>query len=184
VAPPPPPADLRDGVAFGQWFVSHAWPVVHLICYRFRIQQNDIDDVRQNIFCIVWAWLAQERPVDNIGPWLRTITWNACIKWLTDKARRLAVERPVAELPDPADLRLEEVRQHELAVLAHEAIDGLPDSRLRMIVRLHLEEKVTWPEVASELGISEKTARNWFKKALSQIRRQVLQQAEWLEVDE
>ncbi|KGI61299.1 RNA polymerase sigma-70 factor [Prevotella sp. DNF00663] len=133
---------------------------------------HDIDaaeDVVQECFAKLWE-RKKDRPVDNVKAFLYTSVRNMCI----DNIRKA---NPIDGNVLPSDLEgtltdgeAEERSFHEAELWT--AIDKLP-TRCREVFVMSKRDNMKYREIASELGISEKTVEHQVSKALKILRGKV-----------
>jgi len=146
------------------------WRVLYSITYR-RIQSREIsEEIVQDIFASLWI----NRSTASI---------QCLSSYLSSAAKYKAINHLAREMSRQAyahDQQLRSERKHdnctEESVLLNDftgalerEIEKLPAKR-RQIVRLHKNEDLSLKQVASQLGISEKTAENQYGKALKVLK--------------
>ncbi|MGE0713038.1 MAG: sigma-70 family RNA polymerase sigma factor [Planctomycetota bacterium] len=88
----------------------------------------------------------------------------------------VVAEGPTTDREAAGLLPEEEAGRRELVELVRGAADKLTDRQRRVLVLRLDGERRTWPEVARELGCSERTARREEENALEQLRKALEQQ--------
>jgi len=77
----------------------------------------------------------------------------------------------------PADDRIREILEQTLGnEVVRRLLSHVPDEKQRRILVLKSIEGLTWPEVAREVGVSERTAKRhykWVREALRNVARQM-----------
>jgi RNA polymerase sigma factor (sigma-70 family) len=148
--PPTPDAELlarfvysRDEAAFAELVRRHG-PKVRATYRRSLGDTPDADDAFQAVFLVLARKAAALRDPALLAPWLHTVAVRTARRAKALAVRRLAHERPVTVMPDPAD------------DLPDDASDWLPilDEELQ-----RLPEKYRAPLVLCELlGVSRADA--------------------------
>uniref|UniRef100_A0AB33JEA3 RNA polymerase sigma-70 factor n=1 Tax=Prevotella sp. GTC17259 TaxID=3236795 RepID=A0AB33JEA3_9BACT len=142
------------------------------LCLYAMHYLHDIDaseDVVQECFAKLWE-KKQENSIDNVKAFLYTAVRNMCI----DSIRRT---NPIDGNVVPSDLEgtltdgeAEERSFHEAELWT--AIDTLP-TRCRQVFMMSKRDNMKYREIATELGISEKTVEHQVSKALKILRGKV-----------
>src|SRR5262249_54026450 len=124
----------RDESAFAELMRRHG-PVVRATCRRALGETPDADDAFQAVFLILARKAATLRNRQLLGPWRHTVAVRAATRARLAARHRLAHERPVTTMPEPA-------------AVATEPIDWLPllDAEIQ-----RLPERYRVPLVLCEL---------------------------------
>lgn len=137
--------------------------------YRLMVRmvgQQDADDLTQQTFVRAFTKLAQFSGDSKFETWLYRLATNEALQFLRrSKYRRtkeLVVE-PIVCDPDP-------VEQQERAALVRGALDQL-DPELRAIFTLKEENRLSYQEIATTLGIPEGTVGSRLNRARQQLRK-------------
>lgn len=136
--------------------------------YAFSIlrSKEDAEDVVQDVFIKLWRNSPDVIHTPQVKFYLLTAVKNGCISFLRKEAGRRIVQ------PDSLQLAAsEESKDHTIdpAKLVGEAISLLP-SQCAVIFKMSRFGKLTYAQIAQELGISVKTVENQVGKALRIMR--------------
>lgn len=155
-----PPPDTETA----RWFASEVQP--HEPALRGYLRGSfpavrDVDDVVQESYLRMWRARA-EQPIQSARAFLFTVARRLAL----DLVRREAVS-PLQRVADIAGLPVLEERpsvadtlgQQEKIKLLARAVGSLP-ARCREVVMLHKIQGLPQREVATRLGLSEKTVEN------------------------
>lgn len=143
--------------------------VVWSVCYRFTRNEEDATDMYQDVWLKVWQGLPGFRNQSAFSTWLYRVAMNA---GLNAGRRRPEPTAPLENIPDPvASDPTPEVQETPVLARLREAIAILPD-RQRAAVVLTVYERLSQPEAAEVMKVTEGTV----KAALHQARRRLKMQ--------
>jgi len=125
---------------------------------------HEAEDLTQEVQ--IRLWLAQQQGTESSEAlWCCT-----CRSVLCDHLRRLRRERQrlvpletVIEHPAPA-------QDNALVLCIHESLSLLPDTQ-RTIVHLHVAERMTFAQIAVELGSTPCAVQKQFQRAIKKLRK-------------
>ncbi|MDR1273937.1 MAG: RNA polymerase sigma-70 factor [Odoribacteraceae bacterium] len=153
---------MFDEKEFEQQFITRYRPLC-LFALNFTGSREAAEDVVQQLFAEIW----EQRPaVERWKPYLYTAVKNRCLKAL-EAGKRFPVERLEPAIPDNDDD--EQIRQVEREEALWRWIDELPPGR-RKILLMAKQQRMSYREIARQLGLSEKTVENQLGKALKSLR--------------
>jgi RNA polymerase sigma-70 factor (family 1) len=146
--------------------------------YAFSILRNkdDAEDIVQDVFIKLWKNSPDVIHTPQVKFYLLTAVKNGCISFLRKQAGKKFVQ------PDNLQLATsEENRDHTIdpAELVGEAISLLP-AQCAVVFKMSRFGKLTYGQIAQELGISVKTVENQVGKAL-RIMREYARKNIWKE---
>lgn len=147
------------------------------LCYRILGQREDAEDVSQEAFLRVLSNLPRWDQDRAFEPWLMTITVNRC---RTQLSRRKRHEPHCRLACAPEDHRWSE--ESDASLLSEEillALQTLPPNHREAFSLFH-ERQLSYPQIASRLGVPEGTVKTWVHRARNAlvqrlISRQVLE---------
>lgn len=140
------------------------------ICIRMVQNSEDAEDILQESFVAAFENLKSFRGNASLGSWLKKIVINRCLNFL--KKKRIQTEMLEEERQIPEDI--EETEVLVSAGLIHRMIKELPDGA-RIVLNLHLLENYKHKEIARMLDISESTSKSQYRRAISLLRKKLLQ---------
>ena len=146
------------------------WEKLFGICY-YHIQDNDLaNEIVQDIFCSLWE---RRNSLEIQGPIENYLTRSAKYK-VIDYFRSKASQQQIIsvneiELCDKHICTENQVLYHSLTERLGILVDTLP-CQCQQVYRLSRERGFNTKEIASQLLISEKTAKNHLNKALNFLR--------------
>jgi len=146
------------------------WRMLYSIIYR-RVQSREIsEEIVQDIFTSLWV----NRSTSNIQSLSAYLNAAAKYKVINHVAREMSRQAYSEEQRQLSETLLnncteEAVLHDDLHIALEREIEKLPAKR-RQIVKLHKNEDLSLKQVASQLGISEKTAENQYGKALKALK--------------
>lgn len=129
-----------------------------------------VDEVIQEVFLRLWMSRDKLSQVRSAKAWIFKITANICYTWLT----RLIVERKVKGIVEEKtiieDISLEQnLHLKELVTTIREAVNELTPQR-KKIYLMSREQGISLPEIAEQLGLTERTVKNTITTSLQQVR--------------
>jgi RNA polymerase sigma-70 factor (family 1) len=158
-----------DDAAFEAMYRS-AYPGLCSLVARRIGSRETAEELVQEVFLSVWTCRSTLDPTQSIMGYLYQCARNQASSYLRHRGfirRSMELIRP--SLPLAAASADEEWRYAEIARLADEAIEGLPD-RCREVFLLRRRAGRSYAEIAELLEISPKTVENQMGKALKALR--------------
>ena len=141
------------------------------VCRRYARDQREAEDMLQESFIRIFAYIGQYRFEGSFEGWIRRIVINAALNILQKHRIRFADADPSGErfagMVVDADA-ITKISTDELLNL----ISHLPDG-YRLIFNLHVIEGYDHNEIARLLNISPPTSRSQLSKARALLRTQI-----------
>lgn len=136
--------------------------------YSILKSKQDAEDVVQDVFVKLWQNSPDVINTPQVKFYLVTATKNNCISFLRKEAGKTFVQPEDVQLHAHAD---EPVRtqQEDISLVISKALKMLPPQCLA-IFKLSRFGKLTYQQIADELGLSVKTVENQMGKALRIMR--------------
>src|SRR5688572_18595067 len=130
--------------------------------------EQDAEDVVQEVFIKIWQNNPDIIKNEQVKFYLLTSIKNGCISFLRKQAGKKFVQPEDVHLHNTAD---EEVRHQseDLMAMADKALALLPP-QCGVIFKMSRFGKLTYQQIADELGLSVKTVENQMGKALRMMR--------------
>jgi len=153
-------------VVFRAWYT----PLCNY-AFTFTKDEDVCEDIVQDLFVKIWEQRRALLKEASIRYYLFTAVRNNCISWLR-KEKQLGIVKwadddMVAITPDyPAEPAGEE---RDERLLLRQAIDQLPP-KYKEVFLLSRFGKLSYKEIAADLGISQKTVENQLGKAFKILR--------------
>src|SRR5262245_32278426 len=139
--------------------------MVHRTARRITNDEHLAEDVCQDVFLVLLRKAATLSSVASLAAWLHRVAILAARNTAKVEMRRRKREEKAAMAHD-----LNREPAAKLPTGIDQAIDCLPEIFRRVIVAHYLEGR-PYAEVASQLGVSEETARMRGSRALDRLRR-------------
>ena len=138
--------------------------------YALSILKNEYDaeDVVQEIFIKVWQNSPQVIESPQVKFYLLTAVRNGCISHIRKQSGKIFVQPEDVHLHREAEDEKKDSAE-DLVALANKALETLPP-QCQVIFRLSRFGKLTYQQIADELGLSVKTVENQMGKALRMMR--------------
>lgn len=169
----------RDPDALGQLFEA-CFGRVYSLANRLTGVREQAEDVTQEVFLKVYNAADQLDPTRDPGPWLATITYNACREHWRSRGHKLERQTATINGDDGMRERLvngkrspeRRVMNGERKALVEKALRRLPEE-MRAAVLLHDFEGLSHTEVAEVLGESHAAVRKRYSRALTRLHEEL-----------
>ncbi|MEJ7644516.1 MAG: RNA polymerase sigma-70 factor [Chryseolinea sp.] len=157
----------RDIAAFEEIYHRY-WKPLYSACFR-RIQSREIsEEIVQDVFTSLWT-NRNMVVITNLSAYLFTAIKYKVINHLARELSRTTYEGHQAMLHRQDNSTEEYVLLGDLKSALEREVEKLPAKR-KMIFRLHKDENLSLKQVASQMGISEKTVENQYGKAIKVLK--------------
>ncbi|HEY0680181.1 MAG TPA: RNA polymerase sigma-70 factor [Chitinophagaceae bacterium] len=139
--------------------------------YAYTILKNkeNAEDIVQDVFIRLWHNSPAVIETPEVKFYLLTATKNACISFLRKESGRTFVQPEDVRLATIPDARPTDSGETDYASIVTKALSALPPQCLA-IFKLSRFGKLTYQQIADELGLSVKTVENQMGKALRIMR--------------
>lgn len=167
-----PVGNLKNG-RFASWFETWRRPLRHWLSSRSAVPAADIDDLAQEVFLRLLRY-SDDIAVDNPQGYLFRIAANVASEW-RERARH---RRPhddswLEELQiEPADEPENAVARNLANKQIQLAVKRLPP-RQREVLLLHVNDGLTYKQIAEKLGLTYRVVLRDLTRAYSQLRMQL-----------
>jgi RNA polymerase sigma-70 factor, ECF subfamily len=159
----------RDGeeeawAAFVDRFSRYVYAIAVQV---YRLPEGHAEDVFQEAFARAFEHLDDLRDSSAVKPWLAQLTRRLAV----DRLRQTARERPMDELPEPAeqDRRIERVDE---ALAVREALATLPDSCQEIVDRFFARDE-SYRTISEALDVPPGTIASRISRCLAKLRAQL-----------
>ena len=170
--------------AFTQIFEKYKVRVINL-AYRFVRVREAAEDIAQDVFIKIYEKKLKINTKAKFSTWLYRVTVNASVDFLRRKKFSLhsldeadpRTEEPsrpwVERLPDPSALPpWEDISRKEISAAVQREINRLPE-KFRSGILLYQFEEMSYAEIASILGITEKAVERRLYHAKEILRKRL-----------
>lgn len=145
---------------------------LYYFAFRFMRNKEDAEEVVQEVFIKIWNSRKQLNETLSFNSYLFTIAKNHIFNLNRDKINHEAfINFLIPFCNDTENTTEETVISNDLETHLNNAIDNLPPRR-KLIFKKSREEGLTYPQIASELKISEKTVESQIHLALKWLKSQ------------
>lgn len=156
---------------------EHCFDAVYSLAYRLTGERTAAEDVSQEVFLKVHKAAAQLDPSRDPGPWLATITYNACREHWRSRGHRLFSRASSLDGEAKQGRVLTNGRQDperatesgEREELVTRALMKLPE-RMRAVVVLHDYQGMSHEEIARVTRTGHAAVRKSYSRALARLR--------------
>lgn len=143
---------------------------VYYFAFRFLRNKTEAEEVVQEVFVRIWTSRKQLNETLSFNSYLFTITKNYIFNLNRNKINHQAFIDFILPFCNDSDNVTEEaVISKDLENHLNNAIENLPPKR-KLIFRKSREEGMTYPQIASELNISEKTVETQIRLAIKWLK--------------
>ena len=144
------------------------WKRLYSMSYK-RVQSREIsEELVQDIFTSLWVG-KDKTSIENLSAYLFSAVKYKVINHLAKELSRKNYAEKQLVIAREDNSTEETVLLDDLEGALNEAIGKLPAKR-QMIFKLHRQENLSIKQVASQLGISEKTVENQYGKAMKMLK--------------
>lgn len=158
-------------IAFRQLY--HLWQS-HLSSYIFSITKSSelTAEIVQDVFLKIWQNRENLSNIDNFKAYLFAVSHNYALNELRNLIRKfLMFQKWEKHILEETDENFDDAKTNDL-ILVDEAIDKLSE-RQKEIYLLHRHEKLTYQQIAEQLGISKETVKTHLGMAIKSIIKQL-----------
>jgi len=161
-------AKAGDGEAFGRLIELHSRSVYHL-AYRFCWDHDDADDITQETFVRAFEYLRTFRDGQALGPWLRRIAVNCCLRFRERSARDEDLHAADPERHDASPALADALAARERV---REELRRLP-ARQRAAIVLFEMQGLNVAETAEAMGCAPGTVKRHLHRARNTLRERL-----------
>lgn len=158
----------QDAFAFEEIYRRY-WRVLYSIAYR-RVRSREVsEEIVQDIFASLWLNRATVE-VQSLSAYLcAAVKYKVINYFAREMSRQTYAQQQLQDLITHDNCTEESVLHDDFNGALEREIEKLPERR-RQIVKMHRNEDLPLKQVATRLGISEKTAENQYGKALKALK--------------
>ena len=142
------------------------------VCSRYVVDEDDIKDVFQDSLVSIFTHIAdfQYRGADSLRAWATKIAVSQSLKFLKTARRHemLQLERDIIDEPEADDPPIRDIPPDVI----HQMVCQLPTG-YRTVFNLYVFEGRSHKEIASLLGIKEKTSSSQLHRAKNLLVRMI-----------
>src|SRR5690606_33718209 len=131
------------------------WAGIFLVARNRLKDDTEAEEIVQNIFCALWRKRQSFRLEKNFKTYFAVAVKYEIINYTVKKKREIDFVNHFSH-HDIDNTTLETLGLNELKQILEKSVCVLPE-RCQLVFRLKLEKGYSQKEIASELGISEKT---------------------------
>jgi RNA polymerase sigma-70 factor (ECF subfamily) len=139
---------------------------VYRWAYALCGRHEDALDVVQEVFLRMWRRPPELASESATVAWLRQVTSRVVIDRWRSRVARVTAQRYVDESKTPQD---EPPETRELAERLRAAIEALSEQQ-RLVLMAKTYDRMTFRQIADELGVAVPTAKTHYLRALSAVR--------------
>ncbi|WP_158795634.1 RNA polymerase sigma factor [Pedobacter sp. L105] len=158
-----------DQNAFAEIY-SRYKAVLYIHAFNLLRDREESKDILQQIFAALWSNRKDFKLESQLAGYLYTAVRNTIFKVIAHKQVESKYISSLAEFIQHNENATDHlVRQNQLSLLIEKEISQLPE-KMREVFELSRKLNYTHKEIASKLGISEKTVKNQVNNALKILR--------------
>ena len=160
----------NDETAYQQLFEIY-FKRLHHFAERMVFDTEVAHDLVQDVFISLYENNRKLSAQSNLSAWLFVSVRNSCLKYLRD--RKVEDRRNLLYVEATLNSEsIEWIDDEELLKKIYLEIENLPD-KCRQIAKMRFIKEMKFSEIASELSISENTAKVQVHRAISKIKEQL-----------
>ena len=140
---------------------------------RYLHDKADAEDIVEAIFIVLWNSKEQFANQNHARSYLYRATYNRCLNSLRGHQRAMDREAEfIRETGVTEESYLHHMLRAELIAMIYREIDKLPEQYAR-ILRLCYQEGLKNEDIASRIGLSLQTVKNYKSKGMELLRRRL-----------
>lgn len=158
----------QNGLEAFEEIYRRYWKRLYSMSFK-RVQSREVsEELVQDIFTSLWV-NKDSISIENLSAYLfSAVKYRVINHMARELSRKAYTEKQVAVVKEDNSTE-EKVLLGDLEGALEKAIGKLPAKR-QMIFKLHRQENLSIKQVASQLGISEKTVENQYGKAMKMLK--------------
>jgi RNA polymerase sigma-70 factor (family 1) len=156
---------------------DHYWPVLYSTATRFLKSPDEAMDVVQEVFFKIWVKRETLTSIDDFKSWLFITTRNKLVSAFRKKQRIHALNQGYLQKETFYNIPEEKLALKQLEQCISEGVAQLSPQQ-QLIYDLTRNEGLSHDEIAGRLGIAKKTVSNIITRALSGLRRYLLERGD------
>lgn len=158
----------NDLICFKKLFVTYNVKLFNF-SYKYLRSREDAEEVVQDTFVKIWENRAALDEHRSFNSYVFTIAKNLIINKARKKVAEPRVFETIAEHSAQDESTENEIIYRDITSVAELAIQKLPAQR-QLVYNLSRKQGLTYEEIGSQLGISNRTVEAHLRKALQSIR--------------
>lgn len=159
-----------DEVAFTQLYHYFEIPA-YKYCYSLLKNEEDSENMVQDVFIKIWEKRTRINPKLNFNSYLFTCLRNQAFDHLKKMEKNSQTNFQYLEFEEQYYSEEEDYKEARIVSL-YSAIETLSIKR-KEILRLNIEEGMSYQEIAEKMKISKNTVKNQLLKAKQHLREKV-----------
>lgn len=164
---------LREGsqFAFEKLFEQYSQKL-YRFSFSYLKSETEAEEIVQNVFLKLWETRNNLKTETSFQSYLFTIAFNEIRKYFNRKARDEKFRFGILEMLSDENSSIETKAGYEQLVQKLESlINQMPERRREIFIKRKKEGK-SISDIASELGISPKTAENQITEAMNYLKKE------------
>jgi RNA polymerase sigma-70 factor (family 1) len=164
--------DMGNVTVFEQVFLRY-YAALCDFASRYLHDKADAEDIVESIFIVLWNSKEQFADHNHARSYLYRATYNRCLNSLRGHKRTMNREAEfIRETGVTEESYLHHMLRAELIAMIYREIDKLPEQYAR-ILRLSYQEGLRNEDIASRVGLSLQTVKNYKSKGMELLRRRL-----------
>jgi RNA polymerase sigma-70 factor (family 1) len=159
-----------DEAAFTELYHYFETPA-HKYCYSLLRDEEESENMVQEVFIKIWEKRSRINPKLNFNSYLFTCLRNQAFDHLKKMEKNNQINMHYAESEEFFYTDEDDYREARIVSL-YSAIDTLSLKR-KEILRLNIEEGLSYQEIAEKMSISKNTVKNQLLKAKQHLREKI-----------
>lgn len=159
----------RDEASFGEMYTTH-FRGMYSYAYTILKDGEQAEEMVQSVFVKLWERKNDLQVESSLKSYLYRMVHNDCMNMLKhETVKAKFVKEKMYAMQNENESAGKKIQATELEAKLKEALRELPE-QCRTIFQLSRFEDLKYREIASQLGIAEKTVENQMGKALKLLR--------------
>jgi len=156
-----------------QMLFNYFYPRLYNFSRTFLKLDEGIDDILQEVFIRIWENRRNIKTPETFNAYIFTITRNLLLNELRSRLNNEKLKDKIFKKSIAVEYLLsEQIEFHELKEKVDHIVTSLPERQLEVFL-LSRNEGLSYNEIASKLGITEKTVEYHISQALGTIKKKM-----------
>ena len=141
--------------------------------YRLLHNRHEANDVIQDVFLTLWQKRESMEFKTSLSSYLYCSVRNRIFDMLSHEKVVVRYAQSISDFMEEGYCTTDEqIREKELAAIINKEIEALP-SKMRKVFILHKKEQLSYKEIAEQLNITDKTAKQQVYNAVKTLRLKI-----------
>lgn len=163
----------HDDKAALQELFTYFYPRLYNFSRSFLKLEEGIDDILQEVFIRIWENRRNIKTPETFNAYIFTITRNLLLNELRSRLNNEKAKAKIFKKSVAGEYLLsDQIEFDELKEQVDQMVDGLPEKQ-REVFLLSRKEGLSYKEIATKLGIAEKTVEYHISQAIGILKKKL-----------